>query len=974
MKFKKNFIGQDGFQWWIGVVEDRDDPEKLGRCRVRVFGVHTDDLIAIPTEDLPWAISIYSVNNNDSFAAPKEGEYVFGFFLDGSFCQSPAILGVIPGINQQLAPVVKGFGDLRSSKKIKSSPKKPISIDYPEAPSGQVDTISGNIINDAVGVERVARDNIIIHVPLSRAARPSYIEENLFIVGYNHKFTSQELKKGHIDLLTGELVPILGINGADTEITEAQARVLLNLDIIAAIDAARSSIGEEGWSGLNVAQKAGLTLTAYNLGTQVNFEKDGIRSAVTSGDVVRAAQLLSTTALRSLNGKYLHSENILSHAAATLFKSIPKTEILTERADVTKTRNPVSVSGAGIGVQVHETDISTDDNADSLKYPLQEDIGKPSISDLATKLGKTTLQRYRERSVISANGAFGESWSEPAPAYAAEYPHNKVKETESGHIFEMDDTPGFERVHLAHRSGSFTEFYPSGSKVEKIVKNNYRIVMSDDHLYVAGKVNIVIESNAHIKVVGDCFLQVENNLEASVSGNMNVAISGGFNVKANTLHFDIANTSTITANNQYISIDDKLVINSNTSNITTANDLTVFSAANQYYTTANTVYHKSKNIKIESSADVSINSAGVGYFTTAGILNLKSGSTRITGSTVDVDGTLNATTTNMKATGADSNGDTHLLTVAGVGANAAANAYASVSSNSAIDANAVIDLYYSSKKNLDEIAETLKITVKQVEEVLDASSYLIKSIKKGTPTAAQKYLEPDKLVRLSEEINIENNRRLANYLANPENYRSVYSNAKRLMPPILSSGSDLILKNQVGEDLIVINDSADITKWFEKQLLLAANGYWRESGVDLKSKRQPSNPNILSLWRNLGFMNEPWNMSDQSNWAIAFVNLGLKQNGYRYFQTPNPKDVEIRIVDYRFSRINPVDAQPGDVVLWNNDHVNFVYKNINGNLTYIGGSQQPDPRFDVADTRVGDVSVVGSGGAQIVTILRPSKT
>ena len=79
MKFKKNFIGQDGFQWWIGVVEDRDDHEKLGRCRVRVFGVHTDDLIAIPTEDLPWAISIYSVNNNDAFAAPKEGEYVFGF-------------------------------------------------------------------------------------------------------------------------------------------------------------------------------------------------------------------------------------------------------------------------------------------------------------------------------------------------------------------------------------------------------------------------------------------------------------------------------------------------------------------------------------------------------------------------------------------------------------------------------------------------------------------------------------------------------------------------------------------------------------------------------------------------------------------------------------------------------------------------------------------------------------------------------
>ena len=85
MKLRKNFIGQDGFQWWIGVVEDRTDPEKLGRCRVRIFGIHTDDIVAIPTEDLPWAIPVYSVNNNDSFSAPREGEYVVGFFLDGSF-------------------------------------------------------------------------------------------------------------------------------------------------------------------------------------------------------------------------------------------------------------------------------------------------------------------------------------------------------------------------------------------------------------------------------------------------------------------------------------------------------------------------------------------------------------------------------------------------------------------------------------------------------------------------------------------------------------------------------------------------------------------------------------------------------------------------------------------------------------------------------------------------------------------------
>ena len=48
-------IGQDGFVWFTGVVEDRDDPEKLGRVRVRAVGYHTDNLDEIPTKDLPWS-------------------------------------------------------------------------------------------------------------------------------------------------------------------------------------------------------------------------------------------------------------------------------------------------------------------------------------------------------------------------------------------------------------------------------------------------------------------------------------------------------------------------------------------------------------------------------------------------------------------------------------------------------------------------------------------------------------------------------------------------------------------------------------------------------------------------------------------------------------------------------------------------------------------------------------------------------
>ena len=41
--------------FYTGVVEDRHDPLYLGRVRVRVYGLHTDDKLLIPTPDLPWS-------------------------------------------------------------------------------------------------------------------------------------------------------------------------------------------------------------------------------------------------------------------------------------------------------------------------------------------------------------------------------------------------------------------------------------------------------------------------------------------------------------------------------------------------------------------------------------------------------------------------------------------------------------------------------------------------------------------------------------------------------------------------------------------------------------------------------------------------------------------------------------------------------------------------------------------------------
>ena len=94
-------FNKDGFNWWIGVVENRQDPEKLGRCKVRVFGYHTDSKELLPTKDLPWAVPIQPITSaatsgkGSSPLGPVEGTWVLGFYLDGEDMQQPAMLGTI---------------------------------------------------------------------------------------------------------------------------------------------------------------------------------------------------------------------------------------------------------------------------------------------------------------------------------------------------------------------------------------------------------------------------------------------------------------------------------------------------------------------------------------------------------------------------------------------------------------------------------------------------------------------------------------------------------------------------------------------------------------------------------------------------------------------------------------------------------------------------------------------------------------
>jgi len=94
----ENFIGKDNFIWWVGVIENRIDPLGVGRCQIRIFGWHTDNVSELPTTDLPWAHPILPINNSKSFQTLKVGDWIVGFFMDGQSGQFPVMMGVLPSI------------------------------------------------------------------------------------------------------------------------------------------------------------------------------------------------------------------------------------------------------------------------------------------------------------------------------------------------------------------------------------------------------------------------------------------------------------------------------------------------------------------------------------------------------------------------------------------------------------------------------------------------------------------------------------------------------------------------------------------------------------------------------------------------------------------------------------------------------------------------------------------------------------
>ena len=128
----------------------------------------------------------------------------------------------------------------------------------------------------------------------------------------------------------------------------------------------------------------------------------------------------------------------------------------------------------------------------------------------------------------------GVQWNEPETEYAATYPRNHVMETEGGHLKEYDDTPGKERIHERHASGSGYEIFSDGTKITRVKQDNYNIISNDEYCHIQGNSRETIDKGVRIRVNASGESGNNYNVEVGQGSNVNIEVNGG-NINLTTL-------------------------------------------------------------------------------------------------------------------------------------------------------------------------------------------------------------------------------------------------------------------------------------------------------------------------------------------------------------------------------------------------------------------------------------------------------
>lgn len=576
-----NIFGRDGFFWWIGVVEDRMDPEKLGRCRVRILGYHIDNKETLPTSGLPWAMPMQPISSaalsgkGAAPVGPLEGTWVMGFFVDGPDKQQPMMLGTIGGMP---TPAATGCGNQTAEAKkseegvlktadgqvVTDGSGNPVKVESQpnteNSKTSSTSTVNAAITStlapltapdiqtlmDAIGKKESGSipggaQNYGIVNTIGYTGKYQFGAPALVTLGYMVPGPGGVTKNS--DMLTDGLWAAANKNGlksvADWKkngpIQEVAMFELMNYNykilVKKGIISSTSSRGEV----------AGYLWVAHNLGA-------GAASELKAGRSKKDAYGTGATDVYA-KGAALFGESAAPPSAASPDNNVqsnanqpnPKTTDLNKPLNDPKLGQPKAFS---------------DPNS---VYPKCDYTDRPDTNKLATGDTEGTIVQKKSGNAVNdiAQGNSGKTWKEPEPAYCARYPYNHVIESESGHTIEMDDTPGKERIHVYHKSGTYVEIDVNGTYVQHVQGDNYAVFSRNNQVYVHGQNNVTIEGPSTLlskdilsmEVWGETTVNIKNNAKINISGNADVNVAGAANlsvgedlkVKASSIYLEADN-------------------------------------------------------------------------------------------------------------------------------------------------------------------------------------------------------------------------------------------------------------------------------------------------------------------------------------------------------------------------------------------------------------------------------------------------
>ena len=524
---------------YSGVIEDRNDPLKLGRCKVRIVGLHTHDATKLPTADLPWAVPMQPITSaalsgiGTTPLGLVEGTWVVVMFQDEEN-QYPIILGSIAGIPQSSTNDVSVDED---SLKIKIDGE----LKESNTQSNVLLDGSGKPVVDGSGNPIQTTPTPAVLENTNKLKRAAEFSPSNAAVDLIKKFEGLRLTAYQ------DSVGIWTIGYGTTRINNVPVQQGLTINKDQAAQYLLSDLSEKFVPTIKRNVRALITQSMFDALCCFTYNVGG-------------GNLNKSSLLKDLNAsKYLDSAagfmqwtkaggvelpGLIKRRAAE--KDLFLADGIPNEAGELPEESTTSAA-SNVPVDSNSNEAATQSSASVLgfvdpnkKYPLY--FNEPDTNRLARheEINKTIVYKKEAALLKGVEVADGSTWDQSPIPYNASYPFNHVMQTESGHVLEFDDTPHSERIHIYHKSGTFTEIDANGTRVNRIIGDGYEILERNGYVQIHGSLNVTIDGthnvivkNAlNVNVSGMATINVFNDASVNVSGNASLAVGETLAIKA----------------------------------------------------------------------------------------------------------------------------------------------------------------------------------------------------------------------------------------------------------------------------------------------------------------------------------------------------------------------------------------------------------------------------------------------------------